>query len=130
MSRVGAGEVAIAASTVAGDAGLQRAGVADFKVGGCFLQDPVAVLAHCDITYGRGAGGVVVQGFDKDRTYGQGIAALVVELRRFGAGGAGNKMHVVRVAQAAVAHGLEHCSEIRREEQRIAVGLGGRATGA
>jgi len=130
ISRVGAGEVAIAASAVAGDAGLQRAGVADFEVGGCFLPDPVAVLAHCDITYGRGAGGVVVQGFDQDRTYGQGIAVIAIGVGRFGIGGDGDKMHIVRVAQAAVAHGLVRCSEIRREEQRFAVVLGGRAAGA
>ena len=59
-----AGEVAVAAGAVAGNAGLQRAGSVHREFGSRFLPDPVVILAHRDIAYGCGAGRVFVQAFD------------------------------------------------------------------
>lgn len=64
-SGVGAGEVAICAALVAGDAALQRASSAVGKVGVSLLPNPVVVLSHSYIAHWRGAVGIVVQSFDQ-----------------------------------------------------------------
>ena len=64
-SGVGAGEVAISAALVAGDAAWQRASSAVGEVGVGLLPNPVVVFSHSDIAHWCGAVGIVVQSFDQ-----------------------------------------------------------------